>query len=131
TALPLPVRRHGDSRGAISIRVHDGGAPAGHEQEGYHLSVSSRSVEIEASTPGGALHGVRTLEQLLGPWATSSRSEATPPLSAPAVEISDHPRFAYRGFGLDVARSFYDVEDAETIIDRASRVKLNVLHLHL
>src|SRR5699024_4727347 len=33
--------------------------------------------------------------------------------------------------GLDVARSFYDVEDAETIIDRASRVKLNVLHLHL
>lgn len=131
TARPLRVRTRGGPRGAISIRVHEGGAPADHEQEGYQLSVSSRSVEIEASTREGALHGVRTLEQLFGPWATSSRSEATPRLSAPAVKISDHPRFSYRGFGLDVARSFYDVEEVETIIDRASMVKLNVLHLHL
>src|SRR5699024_7488759 len=41
------------------------------------------------------------------------------------------PRFSYRGFGLDVTRSFYDVDEVETLIDRASRVKLNVLHLHL
>src|SRR5699024_1645240 len=47
------------------------------------------------------------------------------------VRIEDHPRFSYRGFGLDVSRSFYDVEEVETLIDRASRVKLNVLHLHL
>src|SRR5699024_2144588 len=64
-------------------------------------------------------------------WGTSSRAEAAPRLRAPAVTISDHPRFSYRGFGLDVTRSFYDVDEVETVIDRASRVKLNVLHLHL
>lgn len=135
TALPLPVQTDvgsdDGSDGAIVLRVHEGGAPAGQEQEGYRLSVSSRSIEIQASTREGALHGVRTLEQLFGPWATSSHDEATPRLSAPAVEISDHPRFRYRGIGLDVTRSFYDVDDVETVIDRASRVKFNVLHLHL
>ena len=131
TDLPLSIHPHGGARGAISIRVHEGGAPAGHEREGYRLSVSSRAVELEASTREGALHGVRTLQQLFGAWATSSRSEAAPRLRAPAVEIQDYPRFSYRGFGLDVTRSFYDVDEVETLIDRASRVKLNVLHLHL
>lgn len=131
TSLPLPVRSHGSAHGTISIRVVRGGAPAGHEKEGYRLHVDSRSVRVEASTREGALNGVRTLEQLFGAWATSSTSAATPQLTAPAVEITDHPRFAYRGFGLDVARSFYGVDEVESVIDRASRVKLNVLHLHL
>src|SRR5699024_4368465 len=131
TDLPLPIHQHGGAREAISIRVHEGGAPAGHEKEGYQLSVSSRAVELEASTREGALHGVRTLQQLFGAWATSSRPEAAPRRRAPAAEISRQPRFSYRGFGLDVTRSFYDVVEVETLIDRASRVKLNVLHLHL
>ena len=131
TDLPLPINRHGSAQDAISIRVHEGGAPAGHEREGYQLSVSSSAVGLEAATREGALNGIRTLQQLFGAWATSSHPEAAPRLRAPAVEISDHPRFSYRGFGLDVTRSFYDVEEVETLIDRASRVKLNVLHLHL
>src|SRR5699024_8098919 len=101
------------------------------EQEGYRLAVTAELVDLEASTREGALLGVRTLQQLFGAWGTSSRAEAAPRLRAPAVTISDHPRFSYRGFGLDVTRSFYDVDEVETVIDRASRVKLNVLHLHL
>ena len=134
TGLPLPVTEQDaadGTDGAITIRVHEGGAPAGHEQEGYRLSVTASAVGLEASTREGALLGARTLQQLFGSWATSSRSEAAPHLRAPAVEISDHPRFPYRGFGLDVTRSFYDVAEVETLIDRASRVKLNALHLHL
>ena len=49
----------------------------------------------------------------------------------PAVEIEDAPRFRYRGFMLDTARHFFDVATVKKLIDRAARLKLNVLHLHL
>ena len=131
TGLPLPVVEDTAAAGTIRLHVHEGGAPTGHEQEGYRLAVNAELVDLEASTREGALLGIRTLQQLFGAWSTSSRAEAAPRLRAPAVTISDHPRFSYRGFGLDVTRSFYDVDEVETVIDRASRVKLNVLHLHL
>jgi len=131
TGFPLPVDSRDGAEGTIRLRVHESGAPAGHEEEGYRLSVTAELVDLEASTREGALLGTRTLQQLFGAWGSSSRSEAAPRLRAPAVRIEDHPRFSYRGFGLDVSRSFYDVEEVETLIDRASRVKLNVLHLHL
>src|SRR5699024_11406535 len=84
TGLPLPINRHGSAQDAISIRVHEGGAPAGHEREGYQLSVSSSAVGLEAATREGALNGVRTLQQLFGAWATSSHPAAAPRLRAPA-----------------------------------------------
>lgn len=131
TELPLPIRPHAGGASSIVIDVREGGAPDGHETEGYRLTVSERSIHVEASTREGAISGVRTLQQLFGSWATSDSAIAAPALSAPAVTITDYPRFDYRGFGLDVTRSFYDVEEVQQVIDRASRVKLNVLHLHL
>lgn len=49
----------------------------------------------------------------------------------PAVTIKDKPRFAYRGFMLDVARFFMPKEDLLRMIDCMAMLKLNRLHLHL
>lgn len=49
----------------------------------------------------------------------------------PALEIEDHPRFAWRGLSLDVVRRWFPVEEVERIIDLLAVHKLNVLHLHL
>ena len=49
----------------------------------------------------------------------------------PAIEISDAPRFAYRGVMLDVARHFQTVDTIKAYIDRAAGLKFNALHLHL
>jgi hexosaminidase len=51
--------------------------------------------------------------------------------SIPALNISDQPRFAYRGGMLDVSRHFFTVDEVEQYLDILALYKLNVLHLHL
>jgi hexosaminidase len=41
------------------------------------------------------------------------------------------PRFAYRGYMLDVARTFFGVDTVKQVIDRIAPYKINYLHLHL
>jgi len=49
----------------------------------------------------------------------------------PALELEDHPRFAWRGLSLDVVRRWFPVDEVERIVDLLALHKLNVLHLHL
>ena len=53
------------------------------------------------------------------------------PWTVAGAEISDRPRFEYRGTMLDVARHFFAVDDVLRYIDLISLYKVNVLHLHL
>lgn len=103
----------GSGSAPVAIRHGD------HPEEGYALRVEEDGVVIEAATAAGVFYAGRTLIQL---------AEAAGPT---AVEIRDEPRFAYRGIMLDVARHFHPVETVCALIDRASDLKLNTLHLHL
>ena len=49
----------------------------------------------------------------------------------PAGTIVDEPRYAYRGYMLDVARTFFGVDTIKQVIDRIADYKINHLHLHL
>jgi hypothetical protein len=49
----------------------------------------------------------------------------------PAARILDAPSYAWRGLSLDVARTFFTVEEIRRVIDLLELYKLNVLHLHL
>ncbi|WP_327092992.1 beta-N-acetylhexosaminidase [Nonomuraea sp. NBC_01738] len=130
TGYRLKVARHGTGPAPIVVAVGPGQGPAGHEAEGYTLTVTEHQARIAASTANGALNGVQTLRQLFPPWIGS----ATPidaEWTAPAVTITDYPRFAHRGLMLDVARSFYTVAEVKDLIETAAQYKLNRLHLHL
>ena len=98
--------------------------------EGYALEVSSERVELTAATPAGLFYGVQTLRQLLPPRVEYEAARPVP-LPIPAVQITDAPRFAWRGAMLDVSRHFFDVEDVTRYIDLMALYKLNRLHLHL
>jgi hexosaminidase len=87
--------------------------------EAYRLSVMPREVRIEASDPRGLFYGAQTLRQLV-----DNRSIG-------AVEITDAPRFKWRGLLIDVARHFFDKKQMLQIIDEMAAYKLNVLKLHL
>jgi hexosaminidase len=52
-------------------------------------------------------------------------------LRIPCVEISDEPRFGWRGFMLDEGRHFYGKEEVKKIIDVMSAYKMNRFHWHL
>jgi hexosaminidase len=74
---------------------------------------------------------VQTLLQLF-PKEIESASVATGvQWTAPAVEITDYPRFGWRGLMFDVSRHFFTKEDLKSYINQMVRYKYNLLHLHL
>ena len=83
-----------------------------------------KEVRIEASDPRGLFYGAQTLRQLV---TTGVRR----PRSVPAVDISDAPRFRWRGLLIDVGRHFFGKQTLFKIIDEMAAYKLNVLKLHL
>ncbi|WP_235833981.1 beta-N-acetylhexosaminidase [Actinomadura logoneensis] len=99
--------------------------------EGYRLTVEADgSVEIVGGDEAGVFRGRQTLRQLLGPDAFR---QAGPPVrrELPQIVIEDAPRFAWRGFMLDIARHFMPKSGILRYIDLIAAHKLNVLHLHL
>jgi hexosaminidase len=52
-------------------------------------------------------------------------------VSIPAVQITDIPRFSWRGAHLDVGRHFFDKEFIKKYIDIIAIHKMNVFHWHL
>jgi hexosaminidase len=99
--------------------------------EGYRLTVGEDGVELLAATPAGAFYGLQTLRQLLPPETLTAPPEEAPEWRLPLVEITDRPRFAWRGVHLDVARHFMPMPWIRRLVDLAALHKLNVLHLHL
>ena len=100
-------------------------------KEGYHLSVLQNGINIKANTPAGLYYGVQTLLQLLPKEIESATPIANVLWAVPAVEITDYPRFGWRGLMFDVARHFFTKEDVKLYIDNMVRYKYNLLHLHL
>ncbi|GAB7048170.1 beta-N-acetylhexosaminidase [Catenuloplanes indicus] len=112
--------------GAIVLRLDERMAA-----EAYRLAVSASQVTVTGGDAAGVHYGLQTLRQLLPP-AALRRAEVSPgPWLLPAVEITDAPRFRWRGAMLDVARHFMPVAGVLRLIDLLALHKLNVLHLHL
>jgi hexosaminidase len=101
-------------------------------REGYTLNVSPSTIRITAASPAGVFYGIQTLLQLLPADAPEeANAQATPDVSVPCVDITDYPRFGWRGLMLDVSRHFFTKQEVEQYIDQMARYKYNTLHLHL
>lgn len=98
--------------------------------EGYSLEVNTTGVTISANKPAGLFYGMQTLLQLLPPEIESQKA-VTANWNIPVVNITDYPRFKWRGMMLDVSRHFFSKEDVKTFIDEISRFKYNTFHWHL
>jgi hexosaminidase len=100
------------------------------QAEGYELKMSPLIASIQAPAPAGIFYGVQTLLQLFPPEiARTQKSEAV--WNAPCVQVTDYPRFAWRGVMLDVSRHFFGKQFVERYLDEMARYKLNVFHWHL
>ncbi len=92
------------------------------QPEAYRLKVDKHGVTIEAADGAGLFYGLQTLRQLI---ENSGDNMLSP------MEITDSPRFGYRGVMIDVSRNFRDKNFIKKQIDALSRMKINRLHLHL
>jgi hexosaminidase len=93
------------------------------EDESYSLSVGPARVSLTAATDIGVLRGLETLLQLL------CADEAG--YYFPCVDITDKPRFTWRGLLIDVGRHFQPVDVIKRNLDAMAAVKMNVFHWHL
>ncbi|RYF47107.1 MAG: beta-N-acetylhexosaminidase, partial [Cytophagaceae bacterium] len=98
--------------------------------EGYILNATPKGVTITANKPAGLFYGAQTLMQLL-PKEIGSKTAVSTNWAIPSVQITDYPRFGWRGIMLDVSRHFFPKEDVKTFIDQIAKLKYNTLHWHL
>ena len=124
TGWTLPVT----GNGAISFRI----APeSSMPDEGYQLKVTQEKAELTASTKKGLFYAFQTLRQLMPVEAFGSKPARKIKWNVPVVEITDAPRFAWRGVLVDVSRKFQSVETMKLMLDAMAACKLNILHWHL
>jgi len=98
--------------------------------EGYHLKISPQSIRVYAKTGAGIFNATQTLRQLL-PSQIESKKNSKANWTIPCGEITDKPRYSWRGYMQDVSRTFYGVGVMKKYMDVMALYKLNVLHLHL
>ena len=117
----LGWRQAGKGRPDLEIGI-DPAARGIVSEEAYRLEIAPRGIAVSARTAAGAFYAVQTLLQL----TDDGRAE-----EIACRTIEDAPRFAYRGFMIDVSRHFRSVEFVKRQIDAMALFKLNRLHMHL
>ena len=99
-------------------------------QEGYSLSITKNRVLVKGNTVAGVFYGVQTIRQLL-PVSIEADERESARLALPCVEITDVPRYSWRGFMLDESRHFFGSEQVKKTLDIMAFYKLNRFHWHL
>lgn len=94
--------------------------------EGYRLEVRHNQISIYGASSAGVFYGIQTLRKAL-PVAKGKLTQ----VEVPAVNISDEPRFAYRGTHLDVSRHFVSTDSVKRFIDMLALHNINRFHWHL
>lgn len=92
-------------------------------REAYGLNVTPRGIQIYGGETG-QFYALQTLMQIL-PAGFKGETQLA------AVDISDEPRFRYRGMHLDVSRHFMPVSFVKKFIDLMAQYKFNQFHWHL
>lgn len=99
--------------------------------EGYHLEVSPEKIKISAHQPAGLFYGMQSLLQLMPKEVEGKEVAKNVDWKVPACNVTDVPRFGWRGLMFDVARHFSTKEQVKDFIDEMVKYKFNLLHLHL
>jgi hexosaminidase len=93
--------------------------------EGYQLKVTESAITIMANTKAGIVYGMQTLFQTMPAVRTNAA------LKFPCMQVTDYPRFKWRGMMLDVSRHFFSPDMIKEFINLMASYKMNVFHWHL
>lgn len=100
-------------------------------KEGYALKITTKTIDVEASTATGCFYAIQTMFQLMPAQIYSNDLIPIAKINIPCADINDEPRFQYRGVHLDVGRHFFPVSFLKKYIDALAIHKINNFHWHL
>jgi hexosaminidase len=121
TGLNLEITEKKQSKNVILLKNDFRHSTA----EAYRLTVDAKSIVIDGADVAGTFRGIQTVRKSLAGTKTGDR------IAFPAVEITDYPRFAYRGTHLDVSRHLFSTDDVKTVIDMLALHNINYFHWHI
>ncbi len=106
--------------------------------DSYTLNVTAKSISLVSYYDKGLFYGIQTLLQLIENNKLPNTKQQTPNkqltpnnLTIQQLNITDYPRFPYRGMHLDVCRHFFPVDYVKKYIDYLAAYKYNTFHWHL
>ncbi|MGZ5190482.1 MAG: beta-N-acetylhexosaminidase, partial [Flavisolibacter sp.] len=129
TGIQVNVKKNAPAA-AIKLQIN-GVADSKLGKEGYTLSVTPKNIIIRANQPAGLFYGMQTLLQLLPKEIESATLVKNVNWQIPSVEVTDYPRFGWRGLMFDVSRHFFTKDEVKKFIDDMVKYKYNLLHWHL
>jgi len=91
----------------------------------YDLKIDRNKITITSSGNEGVFYGIISLLQLM------RAQPAGNPINITAGEITDAPRYQWRGFMLDESRHFFGKEKVKQLLNWMAFYKLNKFHWHL
>lgn len=102
------------------------------KDEGYQLNVTTSKVTIQAKSALGFYYAFQSVKKMLPANVMAGVKDAkVTAYPLPVVNITDEPRFEYRGFMLDVSRHFFTINEVKRMIDIMACYKMNAFHWHL
>lgn len=128
TRILKPYLRSGaGTEAASSLRLLIAPVAGQQSAEAYTLNIDPiAGVTVSGASPAGLARGLESLRELI--LAPKPGNQG---LSLPSIQITDAPRFEYRGVQLDVARNFQSKATVLRLLDLMARYKLNKFHFHL
>jgi hexosaminidase len=90
----------------------------------YSLKIAPETVTIKAADNQGIFYGIISFLQLV-------KAQPVTNITLPACEITDAPRYQWRGFMLDESRHFFGKEKVKQLLNWMAFYKLNRFHWHL
>lgn len=96
----------------------------GLKEEGYFCDISGENIRLKAEKQRGLIWGAGTLIQLLEKAEEGDGG-------IPCGLIRDYPRYAVRGFAIDIGRKMVSMDTLKQIVLYMSENKMNNLGIHL
>ena len=92
----------------------------------HQISCKKNLISITGGSPEAVFHGIQSLRQIFSITLVDSE---TPTLSS--FELTDEPKFKWRGMLLDCCRHYFQKEVILKYIDLLAFYKFNILHWHI
>lgn len=129
--IPLDITHFAGDAPNRSIRLLK--KPSDHADIGeqHELAVTTDGITISAHNDAGLTRGIQSLYQLALQQVGLIDSTSIKEIRIPAIQVTDKPRFGWRGMHLDVSRHFFPVNDIKRYLDLLALFKFNVFHWHL
>ncbi|UNZ00075.1 family 20 glycosylhydrolase [Zhouia spongiae] len=99
-------------------------------EEGYELNITQNNITVTGKSLKGVFYGLQSLLQLL-PVNPSIEGKNPVSYKITNAQITDEPKFGWRGLMLDVSRHFYSADFIKKHLNILSMFKINKFHWHL